>query len=254
MDSPVLTEKDLEIIFSGKKKPKTKDPLIRAALFALSFFVVTGFVFLVINYKTLGQNLSYWYNNEYKTTPMDPESKNLAAISANNSAVSLPEINNDSLNLPVINVKAPISWGIKNNPDEVAKALAKGLIQVQGTALPGEIGNVFVTGHSSNYPWAKGNFNNVFSLLNKVVVGDMAQVKYQNTNYLYKVQEIKIVEPDDVSVLESKKESTLTLMTCTPVGTSLRRLIIIANQVYPDPANNKSVQSQSSGSTLPKIR
>lgn len=254
MNSPVLTERDLEIIFSGKKKLKTKDPLIRGVLFLLSFLVVSGFVFLVMNYKTLGQNFSYWYSNEYKTTPLDLESKNLATIGTGDSSASLPEINNNYLNVPVINIKAPISWGVKNNPDEVATRLTKGLIQIQGTALPGEIGNVFITGHSSNYPWAKGNYNNVFAILNKVVVGDMAQIKYQNIDYLYKVKEIKVVEPSDVSVLKSKNESTLTLMTCTPVGTSLRRLIVVANQVYPDPSNNQPMQFQNSGSNLPKIR
>lgn len=255
MNSPVLTERDLEIIFSGKKKTKGKDPIIKGVLFVVSFLIVSGFVFLVMNFQTLRQNLGYWYNNEYKTTPLDEESKNLAAISTGgNSSVSLPEINNNYLNLPVIGVKAPVSWGIKNSPNEVAAGLSKGLIQIQGTAFPGEVGNVFITGHSSNYPWAKGSYNNVFAILNKVVVGDMVQIKYKEIDYLYKVKTIKVVEPDNISVLESKNESVLTLMTCTPVGTSLRRLIVVADQVYPSPSDNKPMQSQNSGSNLPKIR
>lgn len=253
MNSPVLTERDLEAIFSGKKKPKTKDPIIRGILFVLSFLVVSGFVFVIMNFSTLRQNFSYWYNNDYKTTPANNEIQNLSAVSSNGSRASLPEINNNSLNLPVINVKAPITWGVKNNPDEVATGLSKGLIQIQGTALPGENGNVFVTGHSSNYPWAKGSYNNVFAILNKVVVGDIAQIKYQNVNYLYKVKEIKVVDPTDITVMTSKNESILTLMTCTPVGTSLRRLIVVADQIYPDPSSNKVMQAQNSGSALPKV-
>ena len=220
----------------------------------MSFLIISGFVFVVINFPTLKQNLSFWYNNEYKAAPLDAEINSLATVSPSSSNVSLPDVNDNSLNLPIINVKAPVTWKVANTPDKVADGLSKGLIQIQGTALPGETGNVFITGHSSNYPWAKGNYNNIFALLNKIVVGDLAQIKYQNVNYLYKVKEIRVVEPDDISVLASKKESTLTLMTCTPVGTSLRRLIIVANQVYPDPNNNKPMQSQSNDSNLPRVR
>ena len=253
MNSPVLTEKDLEIIFSGKKESKSKGPLLRGALFLVSFLVISSLVFVVMNFSTLRQNLGFWYNNEYKAAQPSSDIQQLATVNLSQNNSSLPQINNNSLSLPIINVKAPITWGVTNSPDEVANGLSKGLIQIKGTALPGEVGNVFVTGHSSNYPWAKGSYNNVFALLNKVVVGDMVQLKYQNVDYLYKIKEIKVVEPTDISVLESKKESVLTLMTCTPVGTSLRRLIVVANQVYPDPSNNKAMTSQDTGSNLPKI-
>lgn len=253
MNNQVLTEKDLEDIFSGKKKSKTKTPLIKGVLFVLSFLIISSIVFVILNFRTLERNFSFWYNNEYKISPQISEVKDLAAIDTYSSDISLPTIDNDSLNFPIINIKAPITWLVTNDPKEVANGLSKGLIQIKGTALPGEIGNVFITGHSSNYPWAKGNYNNVFALLNKVVVGDAVQVRYQNVNYLYKVREIKIVESTDVSVLASKKESVLTLMTCTPVGTSLRRLIVVANQFYPDPNNNIEMQAQGTNSNLPNV-
>lgn len=256
MYSPVLTERDLEAIFSGKKKHSTKTPFVKGIVFVASFLAISGLVFVVINFTTLRQNLTFWYNNEYKITPLNPEAEALATIDTTTTKgnLPLPQINNDSLNLPIINVKTPITWQVANNPTDVANGLSKGLIQIKGTALPGEIGNVFITGHSSNYPWAKGNYNNIFALLNKVVIGDMLEIRYQNINYLYKVREIKVVEASDTSVLNSKKESVLTLMTCTPVGTSLRRLIVIANQVYPDPGSNNTMQFQSTNSSLPNVR
>lgn len=253
MNNQVLTEKDLEDIFSGKKKSKTKTPLIKGVMFVFSFLIISGIVFVILNFKTLGQNFSFWYNNEYKISPQISEVKELAAIDTYSSDASFPKIDNNSLNFPIINVKAPITWLVTNDPKEVSNGLSNGLIQIKGTALPGEIGNVFITGHSSNYPWAKGNYNSVLALLNKVVVGDAVEVRYQNINYLYKVREIKTVEPTDVSVLTSKRESVLTLMTCTPVGTSLRRLIVVANQVYPDPNNNIEMQAQDANSSLPNV-
>lgn len=254
MNSPVLTERDLEAIFSGTKKSKTKTPLFKGILFVLYFLAVSGFVFVVMNFTTLRQNLSFWYSNEYKVAPVDSAVKELAKVGTSNTSASIPEIDDNSLSFPIIQVKAPITWRVANKPEDVANGLSKGLIQVNGTALPGEIGNVFITGHSSNYPWAKGSYNNVFALLNKVVVGDAVEVRYQNISYVYKISKIKTVEPNDISVLKSKNESVLTLMTCTPVGTSLRRLIVTADQIYPDPKNNKAMSSEDINSTLPNVR
>jgi len=256
MSNPVLTERDLEYIFAGKKKAKAKSPWFQGALFFGSFLVISAIVFVIMNFTTLKQNFDFWYNTEYKISPASQDVQTLSAISPGSTAApstALPQIENNSLYLPIINVKAPVNFGIPNKPENVAIGLSKGLIQVQGTALPGEIGNVFVTGHSSNYPWAKGNYNNVFALLNKVVVGDVVQIKYQNIDYVYKISSIKTVEPTNVSVMESKKESVLTLMTCTPVGTSLRRLIVVANQVYPNPNSNKTMQERSVENSLPPV-
>jgi len=253
MQDPILTERDLEDIFSGRKRPKAITPLVQGIIFVVSFLVVSGLVFVVMNATSLRQNFLFWYNYEYKIAPVSPEVQSLATASSGTGSVSLPVIDDNTLNLPVINVKAPISWEVPNNPTPVADGLSRGLIQIKGTALPGERGNVFITGHSSNYPWAKGSYNNIFALLNKVVVGDMVEVNYQNIQYLYKIKEIKVVEPTDTSVMNSKNESILTLMTCTPVGTSLRRLIVIANQVYPNPAANTTFNSQGVGPGLPKV-
>ena len=253
MTYPVLTEKDLEIIFSGKKKPKRKSPVLKNILYVLFFVSLVVVIYATMNFNSLGQNFNFWYNNEYKIAPLDSVSQNLVNIIPTTKNAVLPEIDNNSLYLPIINIKAPITFGVPNTPETVASSLKEGVIQIKGSAIPGEIGNVFITGHSSNYPWAKGKYNNVFALLNKFVVGDVAQIKYNNTNYIYKVSEIKVVEATDISVLQSKNESILTLMTCTPVGTSLRRLIVSFNQTYPNPISNKLIKSSGTGSVLPRV-
>ncbi len=253
MANLVLTERDLEQIFS-EKKSKTKHKKIKSyMIFIVSFILISAIVFFILNFNTLRQNFLFWYNNEYKTTQIPQESKTLASITSGSVSPNLPQIPDNSLYIPIINVKAPITWEVPNKPKDVAAGLEKGLIQVKETALPGEVGNVFITGHSSNYPWAKGNYNSVFALLNKLVVGDMVQLKYQNKNYIYKITELKTVDANDVSVLKSKNKPTLSLMTCTPVGTSLRRLIVTADQVYPNPAANQTKLRTNDDSTLPAV-
>lgn len=255
MSHPVLTEKDLEFIFSDQKKRKKKKELWKKIILSIAFFIlVTVLVFIFMNASTLRKNFTYWYNTQYKS---DDSNKNnvLASITPSNceSAKNMPQIPNNSISIPAINTSAPISWQIENKPDIVAFGLQNGLIHIKGTALPGEIGNVFITGHSSNYPWAKGDYNNVFALLNKLVVGDMVQVKYQNKDYVYKVSELKVVEPSETSVLKSRNSSELTLMTCTPVGTSLRRLIITSKQVFPDPQKNLPRGDKNIDNSLPNV-
>ena len=115
---------------------------------------------------------------------------------------------------------------------EVQGALREGVIHYPGTAYPGQYGNVFITGHSSYYPWDKGEYKDVFSNLNQLEVGDEYYVYYQQKKYRYKVVEKKEVRPYEVKVLEqSKTEKLSTLMTCWPIGTTLRRLVVTGEEV-----------------------
>jgi sortase A len=107
------------------------------------------------------------------------------------------------------------------------KELEYGIVRYPGSAKPGEKGNSFIFGHSSNFPWIAGEYNDVFSRLGQVEVGDIVFSYYGQKKYKYRVIEKKVVKPNDIGVLkndETKKE--LTLMTCWPIGTTLNRLII----------------------------
>lgn len=122
----------------------------------------------------------------------------------------------------------------KNFEEDVQVALHHGVVHYPGSARPGQAGNFFVTGHSSYYPWDDGLFKDVFARLNELDIGDTYSVYYGGDLHTYKVVEKKEVHPSDTSVLDQPTTKRLsTLMTCTPVGTTLRRLIIIAEEVDP---------------------
>ena len=115
---------------------------------------------------------------------------------------------------------------------QIQDSLRGGVVHYPGTAKPGQYGNVFMTGHSSYYPWDSGKFKDVFATLSKLEVGDRYYIYYNQIKYTYEVVDKKEVKPSNVSVLEQPHdEKVSTLMTCTPVGTTLRRLIITAEQV-----------------------
>jgi LPXTG-site transpeptidase (sortase) family protein len=115
--------------------------------------------------------------------------------------------------------------------DQIRSSLLNGVVHYPGTALPGEKGNVFFTGHSSNVFWEKSDYNTVFALLPKVEVGDDIFVTYDQVDYHYKVVSKKEVSPKEVGILEQGDDKIMTIMTCTPVGTVLRRLVLTAELV-----------------------
>ncbi len=151
-------------------------------------------------------------------------------------------------NVPVVTVSDTklIDGDYAGLEKDIQASLLKGIVHYPGTANPGETGNAFFTGHSSNYVWIKGDYNNVFALLNEIVVGDKVTVYWEGQKYIYQAYDIKVVSPSETWVLQqsgNEYPSIMTLMTCTPVGTSLNRLIIRSKQIYPDPAANTAPTS-----------
>ena len=145
--------------------------------------------------------------------------------------------------IPKIGVTAPLVFISTNNEVEVLKALQNGVVHYYGTALPGENGNAAFFGHSSNDWWEPGNYKFVFVLLEKLSVGDTYEIHYNSKKYVYQVVETKIVQPNDLSVLNQTSKPTSTLITCTPPGTSWRRFVVVANQIEPAAVNDASQTS-----------
>ena len=132
-------------------------------------------------------------------------------------------------NVPLVDVNGRQGLSFENLEDVFMQELEKGVVRYPGTARPGDDGNAFVFGHSSNYPWIKGDYNDVFALLDNLVYGDEIIVYYNQKKYTYVIREKKVVKPGNVKVMnreEGKKE--LSLMTCWPVGTALNRLIVFS--------------------------
>lgn len=102
------------------------------------------------------------------------------------------------------------------------------------TALPGEVGNSFITGHSVLPQLADPeDYRAIFTKLADLEVGDdiITQVGYETYHYI--VQYSKVVDPHDLSVLApiSLNARNLTLMTCVPPGTNLKRLVVITSLI-----------------------
>ena len=106
------------------------------------------------------------------------------------------------------------------------EALQEGVAHFRGTLYPGDGGNIFIFGHSSALD--NGKYGQVFANLNDLNKGDEVELSYNDKAFHYTVQNKKIVEATELSVLQNTPSEQLTLMTCWPVGTDQKRLVVIA--------------------------
>ena len=140
------------------------------------------------------------------------------------------------LSISKISVTAPMIWSASENEKDQLADLQNGVAHFSKTASPGQNGNMVISGHSSNYIWAKGKFNYIFKNLNNLMPGDVVDFKTIQKNgkiitYHYKISEKFSTLPDDARIFEDSSGATLTLSTCWPIGSNLRRLIVKAEKI-----------------------
>lgn len=110
--------------------------------------------------------------------------------------------------------------------------LTKSLAHLSGTALPGEKGNVFISGHSS-LNFLRGIKDTPFANLQDMKKGDQIEVWAGGTKFTYEVEELKVVNPSDTSVISAPQPNGryISLMTCVPPGLNFKRLIVLGKMI-----------------------
>jgi sortase A len=131
------------------------------------------------------------------------------------------------LDIPKLRLRVPVFDGT----DDLT--LNRGVGRILGTAKPDQIGNIGIAGHRDGF----------FRGLKDVALGDTIDLESSNAKRTYVVDQIKIVTPDDVSVLKSTSTPSLTLVTCYPfyfVGAAPMRYIVSASLKEKVPENNNA--------------
>lgn len=124
--------------------------------------------------------------------------------------------------------------GIKDTPVEInGTDLKKNPIHFSGTAIPGTYGNTVIFGHSTLAQlYRPGDPVSIFNPLLKARLGDEVTINYDGITYRYLVRFIKEVEPTEIEVLAQRYDKhELTLITCVPLGTYLRRFVVRAELI-----------------------
>ena len=133
------------------------------------------------------------------------------------------------LEIPALKINVPIIW--TKDPKNFETDLKSGVVHYPGTALPGQIGTTYISGHSSNYAWAAGNFNKVFSKLgdlpdNTSFKVTVVQKNGKDARLHYVVTHRQEYTPTDQEQFRNTGKSVVALSTCWPVGSTAKRLVV----------------------------
>ncbi len=193
--------------------------------------VVVAFTFLFLQY-----NPFIFASIKSFTSPGASESTNyIVDISTNIKVGPEPKII-----IPKINVEAPVVYDVTSIAESVIQSkLKNGVVHYPipgANALPGQAGNSVILGHSSNDVFDDGAYKFIFVQLDRLEKGDTFYLNYNSVRHTYTVTAKEIINPNEVSKLTAGNGKPLVLLvTCTPVGTALQRLVVTGEQISPSP-------------------
>jgi len=197
----------------------------RSLVFAVSIGIL--FLFVTNNELVIGRVKSYLSPGSATAGPIIQDATDIKV--GPESRIIIPKLNVD---LPIVIENYDVT-----KESEFQKRLELGVVQIPGTALPGQNGNVVIVGHSSSNIFGPEKYKWAFVLLGKLDNGDTFQINYKSQRYIYAVYGKKVVRPSDISVIygPTPQPFTTSLITCDPPGTAYNRLVVQANQIFPTP-------------------
>lgn len=230
-----------QVAYVDVKVPGGRSLLNRIIWSFVIVLSVTGLVFVIANIPALIYRVGYSVGNAdrpvvnqpYKIDSSIKKQLPKSATSNPNNTTPTASVENNRMYIEKINLSVPILWQVKA-PD-FNRQLQNGVINIATTGLPGQKGNMFITGHSSDFWWSKGNYRTVFALLGKMQKGDLIHIAYENRYFTYRVYNLATVNPEQApqyALPKQDKPETLTLMTCTPLGTNINRLMVQAERIF----------------------
>lgn len=208
--------------------------LISLGFLSIGIFVLLQVVLPMASFQlwALGQK----YDNQILISPKEPNSTQVLGVSVQTKdnfpafvsslkRIIQPNYNQFTISIPKLKIEKEV---VDVDSDDSAKTLT----HLPGSSLPGEKGNVFISGHSAvsqllNYK------NAIFAKLPDLKKGDQIIVGAGGAKFLYQVSEIKIVDPSDLSVIQPPDDlgRYISLMTCVPPGLNFKRLIVLGKMI-----------------------
>ena len=202
--------------------------------------VLLVFMFLQYNRIIFGAVAAY-------TTPGAINPQNIIVDASTDASVG----SEPRMIIPKINVDAPVVYGAASDTKSQSEAMKRGIAHFSipgASAVPGQVGNAVFAAHSSNDAFAAGDYKFVFAQNEKLVKGDIIYMNYNSKRYTYKITSTEVVMPSEVSKVQlNTNKPMLTLVSCVPLGTAEKRLLVFAEQINPDP--NKATSTSESGSS-----
>jgi sortase A len=145
-----------------------------------------------------------------------------AQIESMASPSALPAVRADGLIGRMEILRLGVSVVVVEGTGEPALRRAAG--HIEGTALPGQVGNIGIAGHRDTF----------FRPLKNIHRDDVILLTTSRGQFRYRVVSTKVVSPSDVAVLNPDGGEVLTLVTCYPfyfIGSAPSRFIVRAARV-----------------------
>ncbi len=195
-------------------------------------------VFLQYNQVIVGNVMAY----------MSPGNSEVNEITAIDPTITQAVHDSPTLIIPKINVEVPVAFGSGNSVAEMSVAMNNGVAHFSipgASAVPGQIGNFVISGHSAGNIYQQSDYKFIFSGLTRMAEEDLIYMDYEGTRYTYRVTGTRVVDPTNVGSLREIADANagkpmITLITCTPLGTSKYRLLVYGEQIYPSYDNAPS--------------
>lgn len=188
---------------------------------------LTARLLLLLAIFITGITVGVYYHNEllvltgYYVAPDDQ------AVTVNPSLVLDSQT---MLELATLTESLPLVFSTTLEEEQIQKDLKQGAVVLPlGTSF-GQPGNVVVTAHSSGTA-AFGPYRFAFSQLSEMKDGQEFSIKTPTHRYTYRVYGREIVWPHEVDKLPHDERSTVTLVTCWPLWTNFKRLLVHAELV-----------------------
>ncbi|MDO8573787.1 MAG: class E sortase [Candidatus Daviesbacteria bacterium] len=206
-------------------------------LLSVGFLLVGVIMLMQVVLPTISFQLWAWgqaMNNQILVSPIRPneqvlgvsvENKDNFPAFVSSSAPTERIYDKFSLSVPKLKIQN-VDVFVDNND------LSIGLSHLPGSALPGEKGNVFISGHSALRP-AFSIKQAFFSNLTDLKKGDQIIINTPGSKFVYEVIGFKVVNPSDLSVIAAPEPTGryVSLMTCVPPGLNFKRLVVLGKMI-----------------------
>lgn len=197
----------------------------------IKYFII---FFMITLFTTNWDDVSWVFNYEVVSgVASEMFGSDSYQASAKNGSISQYTNENDSLDIPELDVSSPLIIGETTDTKELEKLLKYGVVYYPGSVLPGEEGKTIILGHSSHPSWPKVNYNWVFTNLNELERGDEIVINFNNEKYTYRVRGTNYIKKGEK--VESRyltdTGNMLMLVSCWPPGKDAERIVVEAELI-----------------------
>lgn len=126
-----------------------------------------------------------------------------------------PEILLGTIEIPALGVSKNLYEGV------TLTTLDRGPGHWPGTAMPGQYGNAVIGGHRTSH-------DKPFRDVDQLVAGDEIIYTTADGRFVYIVDEVLIIDPTDIWIIDQEPGYITTLFACHPPGSTRQRIVVRA--------------------------